>query len=108
MAALLSGQSVSATAREYKIPKSTAMNWKKQLTGDKSPALSHAEEIGDLIVAYLRENLVTLAAQMRHFRDPEWLKKQPANELAVLHGVTADKAIRLLEAIEPADGAGDE
>jgi len=56
-------------------------------------------ELGELIVGYLRENLATLASQARDFRDTEWLKKQPASEAAVLHGVLTDKAIRLLEAL---------
>ena len=38
------------------------------------------------------------------FGDPEWLKKQSAGELAVLHGVAVDKGIRLLEALEAGGG----
>jgi hypothetical protein len=51
---------------------------------------------------YLNEALETLAAQQIFFRNPEWLAKQPASDLAVLHGVSADKVIRILEAAENA------
>ncbi len=33
------------------------------------------------------------------FRDEDWLYKQDASELTVLHGVVSDKTIRLLEAL---------
>lgn len=99
LAALLTGQSVSAVAREYKVPKTTVWAW-KQNTESPVPNNPNAKrEIGDLLLVYLRTAIETLTAQQRVFADVDWLKKQPASELAVLHGVTADKAIRLLEAL---------
>jgi hypothetical protein len=47
--------------------------------------------------------LETLEAQARAFRDPAYLARQPAGELAVLHGVLADKLIRILSAFEPVE-----
>jgi transposase-like protein len=106
MAALLAGQSVSAVAREYSLPKGTVSSWRKaavekSLAGRvENSATQKGQEIGDLVLGYLRENLITLKAQAVHFRDPKWLSRQDASELAVLHGVVTDKAIRLLEAID--------
>ena len=57
------------------------------------------ERIGALIVDYLEQALETLSAQARTFADESWLRKQDASELAVLHGVLADKTIRILEAL---------
>jgi transposase-like protein len=100
IAALLAGQSVSEVAREYSLPKGTVSSWRqRQAGGVASNATQKRDEIGGLLVDYLHANLSTLKAQQTVFADPEWLKKQDAQELAVLHGVMTDKAIRLLEAL---------
>lgn len=108
MAALLTGQSINAVAREYKIPKQTISNWKnRDKPGVPRDDTQKAAEIEDLLSGYLKENLKTLRAQAEFFREETWLKKQEASQLAVLHGVLSDKAIRLLEAFgdEPEPGA---
>ena len=93
---MLAGQGVSKVAREYNIPPETLKYWKN------NPNPYESEAYGKQLSKYLGEALETLAAQQRFFRDPEWLKKQSASEIAILHGVTADKCIRLLEAAENA------
>lgn len=102
MAALLTGQSVSSIAKEYKIPHGTVRSWKsRQLNGENvaTVAIEKKHEIGDLLIEYLRENLSTLRAQVLAFRDEKWLSKQNAADVAVLHGVLTDKAVRLIEAM---------
>lgn len=107
MAALLEGQSVSAVAKQYKIPKGTVSGWKQKaflgadIKSSDPVATQKREEIGDLLLDYLRTMLCTLKVQAEHFGDKSWLKNQGANELAVLHGVSTDKTIRLLEALSP-------
>ena len=96
MAALLAGQGVSELAREYQIPESTVSRWKK--AAREEAGLSG--EIGELLLDYLGENLRTLKAQAVAFRDTDWIRKQSASELGVLHGILSDKAVRLLEALE--------
>ncbi len=103
LAALLTGQSVSAVAREYHIGKTTVLAWRQAAglgPGSTPVGPQKREEIGDLLYAYLRGTLITLAFQQRHFRDLTWLGSQSAGELAVLHGVSMDKVIRLLEALQ--------
>ena len=107
MAALLTGQSVGQVAKAYEIPEGTVKGWKRKAreeSGEQPVASPKKEEIGDLLVAYLDANLRSLRAQAEVFADKEWLTKQSADELAVLHGVQTDKAIRLLEAMSRADG----
>jgi transposase len=100
MAALMTGQSVSSVAKEYKIPKGTVSNWKRgNGVGGTMDRTQNGEEIGDLILDYLRQNLKTLRIHADAFADRQWLAKQSASELAVLHGVMTDKAVRLLEAM---------
>lgn len=105
MAALLAGQSVNEVAARYQIPAGTVKSWRRNSREFRPVDLQKSTEIGELLLDYLRENLVTLKAQVEHFRDPKWLSRQDASELAVLHGVVTDKAIRLLEAIDSGSAA---
>jgi transposase-like protein len=102
MAALLAGQSVNSVAKEYRIPKGTVSTWKQvaqNLEGGRSLATQKSDEsLDSLLLMYVKESLETLRAQVAHFRKPEWLDRQEASQAAVLHGVIADKTIRLLEA----------
>ncbi len=109
LAALLAGQRVSEVASEFKLPHSTVSRWKKSLSPDKLDEVGRKkeEDFNGLIGAYLKETLTTLRAQTKFFRNETWLKKQTATELAVLHGVQADKAFSLLEAIERAAATKD-
>jgi transposase-like protein len=109
MAALLAGQSVSSVAREYKIPKGTASNWKRQaqrqVEGVHDDGTQNTrEEVGTLLLDYLAANLRALKAQTDVFADPSWIRQQEASQMAVLHGVMTDKAVRLLEAMGSAGG----
>ena len=106
MAALLAGQGIQEVAKQYKIPEGTIKAWKsrqKDASQVAAVAAGKKEEIGELLLEYLRTNLRTLKAQTVVFSDPLWLAKQDAGEVAVLHGVMTDKAIRLLEALSRAD-----
>lgn len=111
MAALLTGQSISEVARQFKLDRKTVRTWKERagiVDSPESPLVPQEKkiELGDLIVGYLTEIITTLTAQARTFRDEQWVKGQDASEVAVLHGVLADKALRILSALEPA-GEGD-
>ena len=111
LAALLSGQSFSQVASAFRVPIGTLKSWKQRTNGDldsldASGSTTKRERIGELLLDYLEEGLTTLRAQVKVFRDEAWLKQQTASEVAVLHGVLADKQIRLLEALvdqSPAD-----
>lgn len=96
MAALLAGQGVNEVAEEYKLPPSTVSRWKAKAREEAG----RSDDVGELLLAYLTENLRTLRAQVETFREPEWLRAQEADAAAVLHGVLCDKSIRLLEALE--------
>lgn len=105
LSALLAGQRVDEVAAAYAIPEGTVKSWRarmKDASGaakDASVAPEKREQIGDLLIEYLHANLSALRKQQEVFADPAWLRTQDAGELAVLHGVMTDKAIRLLEAL---------
>ncbi|MBX3050822.1 MAG: hypothetical protein KF753_05070 [Caldilineaceae bacterium] len=107
MAALLSGQSQYSVAQEYKIPQGTVNSWWRReglAEGQRFGNPEQQDEIGGLLMIYLCASLRTLTAQVELFGDKSWLKQQGASELAVLHGVQTDKAIRLLEAMSQGKG----
>lgn len=105
MAALLAGQSFSEVARAFSIPIGTLKSWKQRdvagldASRESPDASAKRSRIGELLLDYLVTTLETLKAQQVVFRDTEWLKQQSAGELAVLHGVSVDKAVRLLEGL---------
>ena len=101
LAALLTGQAASFVAKEYSIPESTVKDWgAKARSGELSAEYpSQKKEIGELLIEYLRANIEALRKQAEVFGEPDYLRKNSAENLAVLHGVMADKAVRLLEAM---------
>ena len=105
-AALLAGQAVNQVAKEYKMPKSTVSRWKTDAL--KGRFKKDGVNVGDLLLDYLQENLHALRKQAALFGDHNWLRKQNAADIAVLHGIMTDKAIRLLEAYGRASEESDE
>lgn len=101
MSALMTGQSINSVAREYNLPKSTVSRWKNEGVSQNG---TQKKEIGTLLLEYLTANLIALREQLIVFSDQTWLKKNSAENLAVLHGVMTDKAIRLLEAMSKLGG----
>ena len=106
LAALLSGQGVTEVASAYGLNKCVVSKWKKTLDPQKLKQLETQKQdnLDTLILNYVCQNLKTLAAQSKEVGKPEYIKKQPASDLAVLHGVIADKTVRLLSAYQPTTG----
>lgn len=48
----------------------------------------------------VKSNLESITVQAEALSDPEYLMKQSARDLAMLHGVMFDKALRLLGAVD--------
>lgn len=107
MAAVLQGQSINSVAREYNIPPATVSSWNSRGIANEAIQKKH-NRIAGLLESYLETNLETLQVQAEFFKTKKWLEKQSASENAVLHGVMADKAIRLLEAFSDDDTDTDE
>ena len=99
VAALLAGCGVVEIAREMNLPHQSVTNYKNGIPEDKLGEIRRkkGERIDDLVYDYLVQNLETLRAQSRIVSDESYINKQPAGEMATLHGVIADKTVRLLE-----------
>ena len=107
LAKLMEGQSITATAKEYNIPKGTVHTWKKHYEAGRKSTTEKNNRIAELLQTYLEESMITLVAQLRFIRNEEWLKKQHASDLGVLMGITTDKTVRLLEAVGIGDDSPD-
>jgi hypothetical protein len=109
IAALLLGAGVMEIAREMSIPHRTVSNYKAEIPDDKLAELGRkkGEQLDEMVFDYLKTNLKALQVQAELASDTEYLQKQPAGELATLHGVMADKTVRLLEAVSRASSAAE-
>lgn len=107
MASLLAGQGVSEVASQYNLDISVVSRWKAAIPDDQLQVLASkkGEQIETLLFDYLVTTLQSLKNQAEIAGEREYITKQPAGEFAVLHGVMADKSIRLLEAAERARAA---
>lgn len=105
MAALLAGQSVSAVAREYSLPKGTVSDWRKKAAYQQEVGSEPTQKsgIGDLLVELIEANLRGMVAVAQVMQDATWVRKQPASELGTFVGITHDKTMRMLEAMDRAE-----
>ena len=113
LADLAAGRGVNEVAEQYGLDKSVVSRWRLAAEAGRlqpvatAPIVTkQADEIGELLGGYLRRLLTTLTTQAEVAGKPAWIESQPAGELALLHGVLCDRAIRLLEAAERAAEAG--
>ena len=70
--------------------------------------LSYSHQKGTPVgFEYLGLGFAAMNAQARVAADEKWIKQFPPQQLAVLHGVIADKLIRIIEAshVEPLPSA---
>lgn len=114
LAALLAGGGVNEVARQFDVDKSQVSRWwakaKKTRPEIADIEIVRAEtkvrNFENMIGDFLEENLTTLSAQARHFRDPGWMNRQNAHDMAILNGTIADRTIRILQAAQAARQAG--
>jgi len=91
-----------ATAAKHGVPIRTLFEWRTR-NGEPADLLpTKREHIGYLVATYLEANLQALTAQAYVASQPDYIERQPADGLAILHGVMADKSVRLLEALHSA------
>jgi hypothetical protein len=97
---LIAGSSVAEVAAKLKIPDRTVSEWKALVPAEFAVVRSKKEVIEELLGQYLEETLRANLAQLKVFADETWIRSQTASELATLHGVLFDKAVRVLDAAQ--------
>jgi len=102
LAALLEGQSVSAIAKKYKLPKATVSDLKRTLDSDEFEQVrtKKQEALATLIEGHLHASLKAATELAGQASNASWRDKQDADKLGVLYGILTDKAVRILEAAE--------
>ena len=110
LAALLEGQSVSAIAKKYKLPKATVSDLKSSLDSDdfEQVRTKKQEELAALIEGHLHASLKAATELAGQASNASWRDKQDADKLGVLYGILTDKSVRILEAAETAAPAEEE
>ena len=109
LTALLAGQSVSSVAREYKIPKGTVSGWRRREIDSGSVGVATVAtqkeklEFGELLLKYMYKSMESMISAVEVFGDKDWLRKQDASDVAVLHGIQHDKVMRMIEALDRAE-----
>lgn len=92
----------AAVAAKHGINPNTVRRWKSENNVTSIATIIDRsvkkEQIGALLLEYLEANLNALIAQAYVTADPNYIIKQSAENLAILHGVLGDKGLRLLEA----------
>lgn len=56
-----------------------------------------------LLGAYIEQGIITLTEQLRIAGTEEYVRSQNAHDLAIFHGVAADKLLRVLAALRPVE-----
>lgn len=97
MALLIAGASVEEVSTQLDIPNQTISDWRKELP-EVGQGRAKTETIADLMTEYLDSCVRANIAQLKVFSDENWVKSQTAGDLAILHGVLFDKAVRVWDA----------
>ncbi len=98
----------AAVAAKYGVKPGTIKGWKSQEKAalqvaepnDAAVITLKKQRIAALMLEYLEANLNAQIAQAYVATDPTYINRQPAESLAILHGVLSDKSIRLIEALQ--------
>lgn len=104
IAALKTGNTITHVAEAMGLPKSTVAKWSAQtrnLLVAADDTDEKRDELGRELYVYLKESIRALTDQLRVFGDGDWVRTQSAGDMALLHGVMADKTVRMLAAIRP-------
>lgn len=102
LAAVLGGESMSSVSKRTGIGRNTLQRWRVEMGGNGSLiAQQKKEAIGQQLYGLLEEYIAYLRFEVRATQDQAWIRKQRAHELAIYHGVIADKSVRLAAALRP-------
>jgi hypothetical protein len=108
MASLLSGEGVNEVSRKYKIGKATVSRIRASLNPKdlEHCSIEARERIDDLLLSCMASNLSALNRIASITCEPDYIKKQGAESIAVLYREISATTIRLLEAASAA-GVGE-
>jgi hypothetical protein len=98
-----SGESGSASPASPPSPSAGGEDGETQKgSGGDDGGSGGKQSIGDLLIQLLESNIRGLISASSVLRDQAWVRQQGAAELGTLIGITHDKVIRMLEAMDRA------
>lgn len=102
IAALLTGQGVCEVAKAYKLPQSVVSRLKAEIPQHKldEVGLQKAHNFDVLLSDLAAANIRALTMIANTVSNEDYIRKQPADQIAVLAGVLTDKTVRLFEAAQ--------
>lgn len=112
LADIASGESLKSVSSRYHLSRTTLQLWSRDAQGANRSAIQNVHETREvgqpsrmpaLLNAYIEQGIATLTKQLEVTSREEYIMKQSAGSLAILHGVTADKLLRVLAAIRPVE-----
>lgn len=108
IALLLEGCGATEIERRMGVPESTVRNYKRELTADQLASINEkrAGRLDEILWDHLESNFAAMKAITTHVQSEEYIQRQDPDALAVFFGVTHDKSVRILDAIERASGRG--
>lgn len=94
--------SPAAVAAKYGVNPATVRKWKsREMRHLVTPVTQKNTRLQQLFYEYLEANLNAQIAQAYVVAEPTYIERQPAGELATLHGVLNDKLVRAIDALRP-------
>lgn len=123
VAEVLAGTSALVVAAQHGVDRQTVARWtrnggmpsQRERVGPAQAGLIASvmpQEIGQrasvnrlpsLLAAYIEQGIVTLTEQLRVTGTEDYIRSQNAHDLAIMHGVAADKLLRVLAALRPVE-----
>lgn len=94
MSLLMLGQTCREVAEELELPESTVRDWSRKLKGD---GVRIGSELDDRVYEWMVTSLHTLMEMTINLREPEFLRRLTARELALMHGQMFDRMRRALQ-----------
>lgn len=103
LAALLVGQPSHQIAQQFGLPHRTVKKWEEAYS--ISNPTSRRDRISETLVVFVEQEIASLLSISIATSDEEWIKEQPASEIASLIAVKHDRLYRILEAFGRANSA---
>lgn len=106
IADLIAGNTVAWVATRHDLPLGTVKSWKSRevravVDAEVAPEVAPRRPVlAEMLLELVENKIRGLVAITKVMQDPEWIKKQDAHQLADLFGVTHDKLVRILEAMD--------
>ena len=102
MARVIAGETVSGVARDMSINRVTLQTWMSRAaaTVAAAPTDPAGLTLKDYLQIYLSENLITLTAHARLYRDKDWLAEQPPETIMAIDRQLSSRFVSIMDRLD--------